>query len=97
MSDEKTQKIYNSKRWRELRARVLLEEPVCHWCGARKSTEADHLQALVDGGDPYDFDNLVGSCKPCNSRRGQAAGQAQRSQKMTRSTSKTAPRVFGLA
>ena len=65
-------KVYNTKRWKELRAQVLTEEPVCHWCRKAPSTEADHLIELArdDGADPYDRANIVGSCKPCNSARG---------------------------
>ena len=66
------QAIYRTKRWKQVRAQVLAEEPVCHWCRNADSTEADHLVELARGGEPYDRSNLVGSCKPCNSRRGSA-------------------------
>ena len=64
--------IYRTKRWQELRRLVLAEEPVCHWCHRAPSTEADHLIEIArdDGHDPYDRAYIVGSCKPCNSRRG---------------------------
>lgn len=63
-------RIYSTKKWRELRAQVLREEPVCHWCGRRPSTQADHVVELARGGAPYDRSNLVGACRQCNSRRG---------------------------
>ncbi len=46
---------------------------MCHWCGQREATAADHLIEPGRGGS-HELDNLVPSCKPCNSRRGQAYG-----------------------
>ena len=83
MSDM-SRKIYSTKKWKELRKRVLAEEPTCHWCHARPSTQADHVIEIDRAPDlAYDRDNLVGSCRPCNSKRGstyQAKKQAQRKQ-----------------
>ena len=62
--------IYSTKRWKELRAQVLAEEPVCHWCRKKPSTQADHVIELAAGGDPYDRLGIVGSCASCNARRG---------------------------
>ena len=75
MSEQK--RFYQTKRWKEIRAQVLAEEPTCHWCRKAPATEADHLVELARGGEPYERANLVGSCKPCNSRRG-SAFQARR-------------------
>ena len=54
-----------------LRARqqLLQEQPLCHWCRKAPATEADHL-IEHDAGGTDELDNLVPSCKPCNSRRG---------------------------
>lgn len=59
-----------------LRARkaILAGNPMCHWCGRREATEADHLIEHDQGGTDS-TDNLVPSCKPCNSRRGNAYRQ----------------------
>jgi hypothetical protein len=67
-----SRKIYSSARWQKIRAQVLRDEPVCHWCHRRPATEADHLIELARGGDPFERSNLVGACKPCNSARGSA-------------------------
>jgi hypothetical protein len=67
-----SRKIYSSARWQKIRAQVLRDEPVCHWCKRRPATEADHLIELARGGDPFERSNLVGACKPCNSARGSA-------------------------
>ena len=55
------------------RKRLLADNPLCHWCGQREGVAADHLVEPGRGGT-HDLDNLVASCKPCNSRRGQAYG-----------------------
>jgi 5-methylcytosine-specific restriction endonuclease McrA len=53
------------------RAKLLADEPACHWCGIARATEADHLLES-DAGGSNSMDNLVPACKPCNARRGQA-------------------------
>jgi hypothetical protein len=65
-----SQNIYSSAQWKKIRAQVLRDEPVCHWCKRRPATEADHLVELDRGGEPYERSNLVGACKPCNASRG---------------------------
>ena len=62
--------VYGTKRWKELRAQVIQDEPVCHWCRRAPSTQADHAVELDQGVDPYDRTNIVGSCASCNARRG---------------------------
>ena len=70
--------IYGTSRWKKLRLQVLAEEPTCHWCKRRPSTQADHLVELARGGDPYERSNLVGSCAPCNSKRGSVLGNKRK-------------------
>jgi hypothetical protein len=53
------------------RAKLLADDPPCHWCGIARATEADHLLES-DAGGTNDITNLVPACKPCNARRGQA-------------------------
>ena len=62
--------VYGTKQWKQLRAQVLQEEPICHWCKKAPSTQADHVIELDAGGDPYDRTGIVGSCASCNARRG---------------------------
>ena len=54
---------------KNLRATVLENYPTCYWCRKAPSTEADHL-IEADAGGTDTIDNYVGSCKPCNARRG---------------------------
>src|SRR5690554_4878665 len=61
-----------SKTWRQMRAAVLMDEPLCRYCKQRKppkltpATEVDHAD-----GDTWnnDLDNLVPACKPCHARK----------------------------
>ena len=88
---EASRKVYNSKKWKELRAQVLAEEAHrCHWCGG-KANQVDHVVELDQAPElAYERSNLVAACQKCNSRRGstyQAKRNAQRHQRT----------VFGLA
>ena len=51
------------------RKQVLQDQPLCHWCKRVAATDADHL-IPYDAGGSDELDNLVPSCKPCNSKRG---------------------------
>lgn len=58
-----------SAEFKRNRSQILEAYPTCYWCKRAPSTEVDHL-IEADAGGTDDPDNLVGSCKPCNSRRG---------------------------
>ena len=72
-------RIYDLKAWRTLRDAHLAIEPLCRHCNERgiitAAREVDHIQAIREGGDPWDGDNLQSLCKPCHSRK-TAADQA---------------------
>jgi hypothetical protein len=74
-----------TQQYRTNRAAILDGNPPCHWCGGI-ATQADHLIEHDAGGDDS-TDNLVPSCRTCNSKRGAlyvnnktAQRQAQRNQ-----------------
>lgn len=69
--------IYNTRRWRRLRARILRDEPWCRHCG-RPSQQADHIIALADGGAPWDPDNLQALCAACHTMKTMAEVKARR-------------------
>jgi len=62
--------FYQSAAWLRLRAQVLREEPTCRTpgCGQR-STHADHVRPIDDGGAALDRANLQGLCQSCHSRK----------------------------
>lgn len=66
--------LYDSDRWRMMRAEQLLREPFCRECataGIRtRANTADHI--TPHRGDPtlfYDPDNLQSLCQSCHSRK----------------------------
>lgn len=69
--------IYKTAEWKATREAVLYRDAVCQWClhlaRITEATEADHIIPLARCADhdisPYDQTNIVGSCRPCNTRR----------------------------
>ena len=61
--DPEQTRFYGSARWKELRAMVRREEPVCAICGDAPSAVVDHR----DGDWRNNLrTNLRGLCRPCN-------------------------------
>lgn len=60
--------IYNTKRWRLLRRRVLFEQPICAGCDNALSVDVDHITPLPHG-EPYARANVQGLCKTCHGRK----------------------------
>lgn len=62
----------SSNRARNMRKRLMKKDPRCHWCGKEleySEETLDHVIPLSRGGADR-FENVVLSCKPCNSDRG---------------------------
>ena len=71
--------VYRSRRWTDLRTRVLREEPVCAEEGCmEKATSVDHIVSLAEGVEPYDRSNLRGMCHEHHQRRSSQQGAATR-------------------
>lgn len=60
--------LYNKSRWKRFSAIYRKEYPFCVKCG-KLADDVDHIQPLVDGGDPYDYDNLQSLCKKCHGKK----------------------------
>ena len=82
---------YNSKEYKEARAELLRDSPICYWCRRAPATEADHLVETDRGGTWRD--GLVPSCKPCNARRGATYENRERAGRIQRRNESTG--VFG--
>ena len=54
--------------YKQARAELLRDQPLCHWCRKNTATELDHLVESDKGGTIED--GYVAACKPCNSARG---------------------------
>ena len=71
--------VYRSHRWKQLRKRVLAEEPLCWICGlpwdgdaqpkSRYSPAIDHVIPLAAGGHPYSRSNVRAAHTGCNSSK----------------------------
>lgn len=71
-----TNPLYKTAEWLATRDAVLFRDPLCQWCLAcgiaTEATDADHIvpaSRLASRSDFFDQENLVGSCRSCNSRR----------------------------
>ncbi len=54
--------------YKQARAKLLRDSPLCHWCKRNTATELDHLVESDKGGTIED--GYVAACKTCNSARG---------------------------
>ena len=66
--DPSTKKFYNSDGWKRLRILKLHESPLCEFCES-PATTVDHKQAIREGTNPYDMNNLQSLCLQCHSRK----------------------------
>lgn len=79
-------KIYNTTRWRRLRAIKLSDTPYCERCRARgvvsPATEVHHVRSFmaVWGAErialAYDIDNLESICRACHASEHAHEGKA---------------------
>lgn len=74
--DAERQKVYNTRRWRKLRAAYLMEHPLCEICKKdgviTPAIDVHHRDSFAnyDGlqmlNKAFDADNLVALCKICH-------------------------------
>ena len=73
MRHQENREIYNSARWQKLRRLKLDLDPLCAHCAIQKRTraaeEVDHILAIGNGGEPFEYDNLQSLCTSCHSRK----------------------------
>jgi hypothetical protein len=58
--------LYQSHRWRKLRAAVLAENPTCQCCNRSPATEAHHEVPRRYCRDPFQRGNIVAVCRSCH-------------------------------
>ena len=65
---------YGTPAWKKTRQLILeRDRHRCQIKGARclgYATETDHIDAVIDGGDFWNPNNLRAACRPCNAGRG---------------------------
>lgn len=66
-------KLYHSIRWRETSKAYRAANSLCEEClkhGKQSlATSVDHIQALKDGGNPWDYGNLQSLCARCHNNK----------------------------
>jgi len=73
--DNKTNKIYQSKRWKDLRIKALIRDNFC--CVECKTPitikprdhVVDHIIEIKDGGKAFDLNNLQSLCMSCHNKK----------------------------
>ena len=67
------QKVYNTRRWKDLRARKMADNPLCEECERKgkviPAKEVHHLKPFEIDYDlslAYDYDNLISLCVECH-------------------------------
>ena len=67
-SDPELAKLYNTTRWRRLRAYYIKRNPLCCMCKdnniIKEAYIVDHIREIADGGMMYDYNNLQSLCDP---------------------------------
>lgn len=62
--------FYDSRRWRNVRKRVLARDPVCVTPGCGQiATDVDHIRPIREGGALLDGSNLQALCHGCHTRK----------------------------
>lgn len=75
--DAERRKIYNSERWKRLRAWKFANDPLCEECLIQNNTvpaeDIHHIVSFMSTDDltqrnflAYDYDNLQSLCKQCH-------------------------------
>ena len=58
------------KTWTAIRKEVLKRDNnKCVLCGYNKVLEIDHIKAVVNGGEMWNYDNLRTLCKDCHNKK----------------------------
>lgn len=68
------QDFYKSNKWRKYRNAFMQENPICKHCEENDgivvpATHCDHILAIEDGGDKWDWNNLQALCSSCHSKK----------------------------
>ena len=73
-------KIYNTQRWRDLRAWKMTNDPLCEECSKDNKVTAvedvHHIISFMSTNDPiersrlaFDYNNLMSICKECQAKK----------------------------
>lgn len=62
-------KLYDSKRWRDLRGAWIQNNPLCVQCGEDATGRrgvVDHIKPVNEGGERFSYTNLQTLCNKCH-------------------------------
>lgn len=73
-------KMYNTQRWRDLRAWKMTNDPLCEECNKTNKVTAvedvHHIISFMSTNDPiersrlaFDYNNLMSICKECHAKK----------------------------
>ena len=66
-------RIYDTKQWKQVRGLYISLNPVCEVCKKldriTPASQVDHVQAIEEGGAPFDLYNLMSLCQRHHSRK----------------------------
>jgi 5-methylcytosine-specific restriction endonuclease McrA len=65
-----TNKALGSKKWKDLRLRVLARDGRCCYLCQGEADQVDHIVPRTKMGDMWDMDNLAAVCRRCNLLKG---------------------------
>lgn len=65
-----TNKALGSKKWKNLRLRVLARDGRCCYLCQGEADQVDHIVPRTKMGDMWDMDNLAAVCRRCNLLKG---------------------------
>lgn len=58
--------VYKNPIWRTLQRELKKDRVPCERCGVRRATENHHKKPLIEGGAPFDLDNIEKLCAWCH-------------------------------
>ena len=65
--------IYNTNRWRKLRAMILKANPICVMCEKKNkyitANVVDHIKPINKGGYAWEMSNLQALCTHCHNSK----------------------------
>ncbi len=93
--------MYKTKKWRNLRERILRRHPICAACKRLPASQIDHIvpRTLQTMANDYDIGNLQALCAHCHSEKtmGEMRRKGQLTPRKMQKSRKMSAAVVGLA
>lgn len=76
----------HASKWRNIRAAILREEPICRVCHTNLATQVDHIVPHAEGGSEWDRANLQPICDGCHQAKTRQEAQRGRDRRKPQRT-----------